>query len=476
VAGEGWHPGVVGIVASRLVEKWRRPAVVIALDEDGRSGRGSGRSISAYDLHAGLATCAGHLTRFGGHRMAAGVELDANAVDAFREALGGHAGAVLTPDDLIPVERVDALVPGGALGLELAEELELLRPFGMGNPQPTLLVPAAHVENVAGMGEERQHARFTLVTGGARARGVAFGATQKSLAATAGAPHHIAIRLESNRWNGTVEPRVQLRAICPPAPGSVRVLGEEEPFWSRVRAEMTRDPGAAPPPHPDATVLDHRGTGVAGLAGDLLSSGERVLVAVADAPRRRASLEKLVAGMAPDGSLDVASWSALAAGAAPAPADGHLLALDPPPGGMSDPLLRAAPVGYAAWGPAEAEFALNVWRAKLELRPALADAFRALRQLAPEASADELEEALCGPGAYPRGAECCARMLRILTEVGLIDLTLDEPRCRVMGGVRTDLELSPSYRALKERLAGIERALAAELPETAVTEVVAKAS
>jgi single-stranded-DNA-specific exonuclease len=476
VAGEGWHPGVVGIVASRLVEKWRRPAVVIALDEAGQPGRGSGRSISAYDLHAGLGACARHLTRFGGHRMAAGLELEAKAVDAFREALAAHAGAALAPDDLIPVEPVDAVVPGGALGLELAEELELLRPFGMGNPQPTLLVPAARIENVAGMGEERQHARFTLVTGGARARGVAFGATQKSLASTAGAPHHVAVRLESNRWNGTVEPRVQLRALCPPAPGSVRVLGEGEPFWSRVRTVLERGPSPAPSPHAAGTVHDHRGFGVAGLAGDLLSSGEGVLVAVADVPRRRASLEKLVAGMAREGSVDVAAWSALAAGAAPTPAQGHLLALDPPPGGMTDPLLRAAPAGYAAWGPAEAEFALNVWRGELDLRTALADAFRALRQFAPEASADDLEQALCGAGAYPRGAECCARMLRILTEVGLVDLVLDQPRCRIIEGVHTDLELSPSYRACRERLAGIERALAVELPQAARAEPVAQAS
>ena len=90
VAGEGWHPGVVGIVASRLVERWRRPCVVIAL-EDG-AGRGSGRSISPYDLHAGLAACAAHLIRFGGHRMAAGVELEAGAVEAFGRALAAHAG------------------------------------------------------------------------------------------------------------------------------------------------------------------------------------------------------------------------------------------------------------------------------------------------------------------------------------------------------------------------------------------------
>src|SRR5829696_320920 len=170
VAGEGWHLGVVGIVASRLVERWRRPCVVIALDA---AGRGSGRSISAYDLHAGLAACSEHLTRFGGHRMAAGVELDAESDEPFRRALAAHAAAQLAPDDLIPVERVDAVVPGGDLGLELAEDLDLLRPFGMGNAQPTLLVPAARFEQVTAMGEEKEHSRFTLVTaGGKKSRGV----------------------------------------------------------------------------------------------------------------------------------------------------------------------------------------------------------------------------------------------------------------------------------------------------------------
>src|SRR5204862_6568038 len=108
VAGEGWHPGVVGIVASRLVERWRRPCVAIALEDGG--GRGSGRSIAAYDLHAGLAACATHLRRFGGHRMAAGLELEADAVEPFRRALAAHAGAALSPADLVPVEHVDAVV------------------------------------------------------------------------------------------------------------------------------------------------------------------------------------------------------------------------------------------------------------------------------------------------------------------------------------------------------------------------------
>src|SRR5215213_5119539 len=202
VAGEGWHPGVVGIVASRLVERWRRPCVAVALEGD--SGRGSGRSISAYDLYAGLAAASEHLARFGGHRMAAGLELDADAVEPFRRALAAHAGAALSPADLIPVERVDAVVPGGELGLELAEDLELLRPFGMGNPQPTLLVPSARFERVTGMGEEKQHSRFTLVTaGGARSRGVAFVPAESARAGGGrAARHRPAAREESLEGRG----------------------------------------------------------------------------------------------------------------------------------------------------------------------------------------------------------------------------------------------------------------------------------
>src|SRR3954451_20853540 len=171
LAGEGWHPGVIGIVASRMVERYHRPCVVIALDGD--TGRGSGRSISAFDLHAGLAACSEHLIRFGGHRAAAGLEIDRGSIDAFRQAFVAHAASVLSPADLIAEQRIDAVVPGDALGTELAEELEQLAPFGHGNPAPTLLVPAARVSDVRSMGEDGQHTRFTLSGGGSRARGVA---------------------------------------------------------------------------------------------------------------------------------------------------------------------------------------------------------------------------------------------------------------------------------------------------------------
>jgi single-stranded-DNA-specific exonuclease len=464
VAGEGWHPGVVGIVASRLVERWRRPCVAIALE--GGSGRGSGRSISAYDLHAGLGACAGHLTRFGGHRMAAGVELDAAAVEPFRRALAAHAGETLGPADLIPVERVDAVVPGGVLGLGLAEELEVLRPFGMGNPQPTLLVPAARFQHVTGMGEGGEHARFTLVTaGGARSRGVAFGSPPRALAPASADDHDIALRLERNRWNGMVEPRAILRALCPTRPGELRVLGEEGSFWVRLARALER--AGAPATGPGTSghePVDRRCEGFAGVAGDLFTSGEDVLVAVADVARRRQGLESIVAGLAPRG-MAVASWRAIATEPELVRRFDHLVALDPPPRGRADPLLRGGPCVHLAWGPVEAEFALLVFRAELDLRPALTDVYRALRGLAPGAAPQALQAALAGSGRYPRSPECCARVLAVLRELGLVELALEEPSCRVREGVGGDLERSSVYRACGERLTAIERALAAELPE-----------
>src|ERR671911_326991 len=435
VAGEGWHPGVVGIVASRLVERWRRPCVVIAID--GECGRGSGRSISPYDLHAGLAACSEHLIRFGGHRMAAGVELDADSVEPFRRALAAHAAAHLSPDDLIPVERVDAIVPGGDLGLELAEDLELLRPFGMGNAQPTLLVPAARFERVTAMGEEKEHSRFTLVTaGGKKSRGVAFRSRPSELAPASERAHDIALRLEKNHWNGVTEPRVLLRALCPTEPGQIRVLGAEGEFWSALRghlASLAQDlhEGDEQPAPPGDFVVENRCCeGFAGVAGDLFSSGESVLVAVADLPRRRAGLEAVVAGLS-EGAMAVTEWAALAAEPGLAGGFGHLVALDPPLGGVRDPLLGLAPRAHLAWGPAEADFAMSAYRAAFDLRPQLAEVFRSLRELPEGASAEELQATLCGTGRYPRDARTCARLLAVLTELSLIELNLNTPACPV---------------------------------------------
>ncbi|MGH7648493.1 MAG: DHHA1 domain-containing protein, partial [Gemmatimonadaceae bacterium] len=104
IAEQGWHPGVVGIVASRLVEEVCRPVVLVALD--GPQGRGSGRSIPAFDLHGGLTECRDLLLRYGGHRVAAGVSIETQHVEAFSERFNQVARARLTPDDLVPDLRV----------------------------------------------------------------------------------------------------------------------------------------------------------------------------------------------------------------------------------------------------------------------------------------------------------------------------------------------------------------------------------
>jgi hypothetical protein len=199
------------------------------------------------------------------------------------------------------------------------------------------------------------------------------------------------------------------------------------------------------------------------VAGDLFSSGERVLVVVADVERRRRGLEEIVAGLAHEG-MPVATWSAVAADPRLASAHQHVVALDPPPGGVADPLLRAGAEAHMAWGPAEAEFALQVWRAELDLRPALADTYRVLRELPLEADAGAIQAALEGAGRYPRAPAACARALDVLSELGLIEFSADPPTCRVLDTERTDLERSATYRACAERLAAIERALARELP------------
>src|SRR3954469_19459149 len=198
LASEGWHPGVIGIVASRIAERHHRPAILIALE--GEQGSGSGRSIKAFDLLGGLNACAGHLLRHGGHKAAAGMTIAASEVDAFREAFLAHADAVLTDEDLVPEVRIDAVAQGDALSLDLAEELQQLAPFGMGHPAVSLLVPAATMADPKAIGEGR-HVAFTLSAGGARSRCVAFGLGD-SLPVPEGDLTDAAVRLEIDRWNG----------------------------------------------------------------------------------------------------------------------------------------------------------------------------------------------------------------------------------------------------------------------------------
>jgi single-stranded-DNA-specific exonuclease len=215
LAAEGWHPGVIGIVASRMVESSGRPVVMVALD--GERGRGSGRSIEGFDLLGGLRACEEHLVRYGGHRAAAGVELELASLAGFTTALAEHATGVLGPEQAATVERVDAVLDGTVLGLELAEELGSLAPFGRENPPVCLMLAQARLLDPRPMGEGR-HLRFTVDCGGVRARGVSFGQGSR-LPVGEGEAVRATFALEVNEWNGIVEPRLRLRHAEGPAIG-----------------------------------------------------------------------------------------------------------------------------------------------------------------------------------------------------------------------------------------------------------------
>jgi single-stranded-DNA-specific exonuclease len=228
LAAEGWHAGVIGIVASRLSERHHRPVVLIAL-ADGR-GKGSGRSIEGFDLLAGLGACAEHLVRFGGHRAAAGIEIEPERVDSFAAALCAHAESEVAPGDVLSVERVDAVVGGDELGMRLAEELRALAPFGRGNPPVSLMVADATFRDVRPMGEGK-HARFDVHSRGVRTRAVAFG-TGARLPVGEGAPAEATFALEVNEWGGLAEPRLVLRharAVAAERPAAIANLHGIEP-------------------------------------------------------------------------------------------------------------------------------------------------------------------------------------------------------------------------------------------------------
>jgi single-stranded-DNA-specific exonuclease len=208
LAHEDWHPGVIGIVASRLVERSGRPVVLIALDGD--TGKASGRSVEAFDLLAGLSACCEHLLRYGGHRAAAGLEIERARVAGFADALCAHAERVLDPQDLVAVERVDAVVGGDELGMTLAEELRAVAPLGRGNRPVSLMVADATFTDVRPMGEGK-HARFTVESHGARARAVAFGCGGRLPSTDDGGELQATFTLEVNEWNGVSEPRLVLR-------------------------------------------------------------------------------------------------------------------------------------------------------------------------------------------------------------------------------------------------------------------------
>ena len=234
---EEWHEGVIGIVASRLVERFHRPVVLVAGSHEG--WKGSGRSVAQFDLHAALGACVQHLQRYGGHRAAAGLSIDPTQIDAFAQAFAEYADAHLEQEDLYEPTIVDAVVSAQDLTLELAQELERLAPFGLGNPDVTLLVPAIQPLTPATVGDGK-HLRFRLRQHGRDAgSAIAFGQGSQLDRLRADGLFDVACRLKENHWNGTVSPQLVVRRLFDSPEGYEELRAALAQLWRSGESSWT---------------------------------------------------------------------------------------------------------------------------------------------------------------------------------------------------------------------------------------------
>lgn len=208
VGDDGWHPGVLGIVASRICRKHHRPTLVIGFDEKGL-GKGSGRSIAGFSLVEALEACRPLLEKFGGHEMAAGLALQRERFGEFREAFKRFARERLDETALLPRVELDGEVGLGEIDCDFLEIHERLQPFGTGNAQPLWLARGVRPLAEPAVMKEK-HLRLTLGQGGTRQEAVFFNGASEPLPRP---PWDIAFRIERNEWRERVTAQIQIQRI-----------------------------------------------------------------------------------------------------------------------------------------------------------------------------------------------------------------------------------------------------------------------
>ena len=454
LSAPGWHEGVVGIVASRVVERFNRPAIM--LSEHGEDAKGSGRSIPTFDLLAAVDSCSDHLLAYGGHRAACGMRLRTADVPAFRDAFVAAAAATLGDADLRRTLSVDAVVAGDDLTLELADELELLAPHGPGNRKVTLLLRGAEVVSPRRT-RDGKHLQYRVRCNGASCQAIHFNFGDVPLP-DGGGRFDVPLALSKNEYNGSVSAQVEVRALCDVgAPGGdlcrtactldcrERLAGQD--LWD----EVLRGPHVEPGGEEAAATLeearrggrlvDRRGRSCAAALAALAGGAERVLVLVADVAASRPLLTRdvlsphLEAGglyvqpacsgrVAAAAGVDVVMTSYDLLAARPAVAGGftHVVLVDPPcTRTLLAAVTAAAPEAWihALWGPAEAQAAGRFAVEELDLDTVMRRAWRAL-SAGDGRFDDALAQELLGGERALRPAAALAAALRALGDAGLL--------------------------------------------------------
>lgn len=213
VAGEGWHPGVIGIVASRLVEAFYKPTMVISI-HDG-IGKGSCRSIDHCNMYEMLTFAKETLIQFGGHAQAAGFSVQAEDIDALREKASEYCRHTLTEEDYIPIVDIDGTVSSEEITIELINQIATLEPYGMGNSTPVFAIPKIRVQNLYPMGFQKNHCKIILQGQQGPLDAVAWQGEHYMQEVFADDPVKVAFSLQKNEWQGVVTPQLVVQDLEP---------------------------------------------------------------------------------------------------------------------------------------------------------------------------------------------------------------------------------------------------------------------
>ena len=210
---EGWHNGVIGIVASRLVEQYHRPCILVSIDNG--IGKGSGRSVGNFNLFDALSHCEELLTNFGGHAVAAGLGINADKLSAFDKMINKYAKENLTAEDMVPVVKIDCILGGENLNLKTAKLLLALEPYGMGNETPIFAIKDVTVYEISSVGADKKHLRMQVEKDGVRINEIGFGMGEIVRTLNPGEVIHIAAKLDINSFRGNDNVQLVLCDIKP---------------------------------------------------------------------------------------------------------------------------------------------------------------------------------------------------------------------------------------------------------------------
>lgn len=216
IASENFHPGVIGIVASRFVERYYRPVILIAM-KDG-AGKGSARSIPGFNIFKAMTDCSRFLGQFGGHAYAAGLNIEANRLDDFKKAINEVGRRYLTPDKLVPELIIDAPLILNDIDRDFFDAMQVLAPFGRENPAPVFMSAGVTIQGLRFVGKEKNHARFQAVQGGHAMQAIGFKMAGAFRSLQPEEPVDIVYEINLNEWNGRESLQLKLLDLRPHSP------------------------------------------------------------------------------------------------------------------------------------------------------------------------------------------------------------------------------------------------------------------